>query len=127
MHILHETYEFAHIKHLYYVFLEIYAHLMKHHPIMNRKNLHSKYSCLGIPINSNTFVSSVQSIVCFNRYQDKKYKDICSQDVCWEAFIYPISSYYEGVDKDQVLVQVLLIIVILIGFLVFLRPWWYII
>lgn len=31
MHILHETYEFAHIKHLYYVFLEIYAHLMKHH------------------------------------------------------------------------------------------------
>lgn len=34
MHILHETYEFAHIKqHVYYryVFLEIYAHLMKHH------------------------------------------------------------------------------------------------
>lgn len=61
------------------------------------------------------------------RYQDSKYKDICSQDVCWEAFIYPISSNYEGVDKDQVLVQVLLIIVILIGFLVFLRPWWYII
>lgn len=94
---------------------------------MNRKNLHSKYSYLGIPLNSNTFVSSVQSTVCFNRYQDSKYKDICSQDVCWEAFIYPISSYYEGVDKDQVLVQVLLIIVILIGFLVFLRPWWYII
>lgn len=61
------------------------------------------------------------------RYQDSKYRDICSQDVCWEAFIYPISSNYEGVDKDQVLVQVLLIIVILIGFLVFLRPWWYII
>lgn len=32
MHILHETYEFAHIiQHVYYVFLEIYAHLMKHH------------------------------------------------------------------------------------------------
>nr|XP_022344655.1 uncharacterized protein LOC111137481 isoform X2 [Crassostrea virginica] len=60
------------------------------------------------------------------RYKDSKFYDICSQDVCWEAFIYPISSSYEGVDKDQVLVQVLIIIVILVGFLTFLRPWWYI-
>ncbi|XP_062613732.1 uncharacterized protein LOC134275462 isoform X1 [Saccostrea cucullata] len=60
------------------------------------------------------------------RYKDSKYYDTCSQDVCWEAFIYPLSSSYEGVDKEQVLVQVLLVIVILVGFLVFLRPWWYI-
>lgn len=50
MHILHESYEFDHIKqHAYYVFLEIhvYAHLMKHHN-EQKKNLHSEYSCLGI-------------------------------------------------------------------------------
>ncbi|XP_048768983.2 tectonic-2-like isoform X2 [Ostrea edulis] len=60
------------------------------------------------------------------RYKDSKYSNICSQDICWEAFIYPLSSRYEGIDKDQILVQVLLVIVILVGFLVFLRPWWYI-
>lgn len=50
MHILHESYEFDHIKqHAYDVFLEIhvYAHLMKHHN-KQKKNLNSEYSCLGI-------------------------------------------------------------------------------
>lgn len=41
MHILHESYEFDHIKqHAYYVFLEIhvYAHLMKHHNEQEKKS-----------------------------------------------------------------------------------------